>query len=608
MGRKTLSGAAGVDATGIIGAGAYILMSGGSGDDPVDRAAPPAGVTEPGNGGDPTGSDSTPSTPDQPTTDPSGPTPEEPDEATPDASGQDTPADDRRLPVSNPDPPSPDSTDPTHTPERRETPDPPQSPDTRETPDDDETDEPTQDPETSPPPTDNDNDAPPTINNPPQNGTVKAGQPVTLRVDVAGSPAPSVVWQTRQPSAATASGGTRMFSAASGQGWTDVPGATSSTLTVTPKSSDNGRQYRVVATNEFGSRTSDPAVLNVQFAPERISSPKSATVNEGGSVTFTASASANPAPSSVTWQRRKSGGSWQSAGAGSTSQGTKATLELSGVDKSLNDYEYRAVFTNSVGSSNSSAASLTVHWAPTVVSSPNDRDAATGENVTFEAKAEPGNPNNTEAKWQVNQGSGWKDLDVTSTGTVAKLNVDVKSTEQDRSQYRVVFKNNVGTTESNPATLRVKPNASGAIGISAPGGGNSWCVKPVGSNDAVQLASCSDPPTSWQVFTEQPGTGPNGHIVRWADGRCLSVPRTSAGNVLPVELRACGSPTPSVDQLWIFNPSVDQKQTFTSTYAPAGTPVCLDVEGGAIAEKKNLIAYRCKSEQEGNANQLFTFK
>ncbi len=393
------------------------------------------------------------------------------------------------------------------------------------------------------------------------------------------------------------------MSPASG-GWSDIDGATSSTLTVTPKAGHDGRQYRVVAKNEHGTVTTDPAVLTVHYAPELTSSPDSVNVNEGGDATFTASASANPAPSSVTWQRRAPGGSWQTAGAGSTSQrGTRATLELSGIDKSQHNYEYRAVFKNEVGTANSNSADLTVNWAPAIESNPADIEQATGREAIFTASAQAGNPKDTTAQWQVNEGGRWRNLDVTSKGTSATLTVDVTSTSQNNSKYRVVFKNSIGESESSPATLRVRENESGSISTVAGGGSNNLCVQPDGGSDGtLHLDSCSDPPV-WDVYTEFTDSGPNGHAVRWADGRCMSVSPTPDGANFPVELRDCGSPEPSADQLWHFDPHGNGAQPFTTTFPYIGAEVCLDVEGSNIASGTRLIAYAC----HGGVNQRFKF-
>ena len=53
-----------------------------------------------------------------------------------------------------------------------------------------------------------------------------------------------------------------------GAGWTDLPGAISSTLAVPQVTTNNSGSYRVVVSNANGSTTSQPATLTVGAAAE----------------------------------------------------------------------------------------------------------------------------------------------------------------------------------------------------------------------------------------------------------------------------------------------------------------------------------------------------
>jgi len=64
---------------------------------------------------------------------------------------------------------------------------------------------------------------------------------------------------------------------------------------------------------------------------------------------------------------------------------TSTTLSLSNVALSMNTYEYRAVFTNPVGTATSTAATLTVSGIPTVRTQPQNVTASTGSSVLFTA-------------------------------------------------------------------------------------------------------------------------------------------------------------------------------------------------------------------------------
>jgi beta-glucosidase len=89
--------------------------------------------------------------------------------------------------------------------------------------------------------------AAPAVTVQPQDATVSAGSDASFTAHATGDPAPLVQWQSKTPTGA----------------WTDVPGATTTTLPVSPATAD-GNQYQAVFSNLAGSSTSDPATLHVQ--------------------------------------------------------------------------------------------------------------------------------------------------------------------------------------------------------------------------------------------------------------------------------------------------------------------------------------------------------
>ena len=166
----------------------------------------------------------------------------------------------------------------------------------------------------------------PLVTTQPTSQTVTAGATVTLSAAASGNPAPTVKWQVN-----------------SGSGWSDIAGATSPTYSFTSAAGDNGRQYRAVFTNGVGSdATTNVATLTVQYAPSVTTQPTSQTVTAGATVTLSAAASGNPAPT-VKWQVN-SGSGWSDI-AGATSP-TYSFTSAAGD----NGRQYRAVFTNGVGS------------------------------------------------------------------------------------------------------------------------------------------------------------------------------------------------------------------------------------------------------------------
>jgi hypothetical protein len=83
----------------------------------------------------------------------------------------------------------------------------------------------------------------------PANVTVTAGQLASFTAAASGTPTPTVQWQSEAPGSSA---------------WTDLAGATGTTLTVpSTTTAESGTQYEAVFTNSAGTATSNPAALTV---------------------------------------------------------------------------------------------------------------------------------------------------------------------------------------------------------------------------------------------------------------------------------------------------------------------------------------------------------
>ena len=125
-----------------------------------------------------------------------------------------------------------------------------------------------------------------------------------------------------------------------------------------------------------------PGLATAAAAPVVTTQPASATVGTGSTATFTAAASGTPTPT-VQWEVSTDGGSTFTdiTGATSTTYSFTATLSHSGD-------EYQAVFTNSLGSATTNAATLTVDIAPIVTTQPAAQQLAdAGGSASFTAAA-----------------------------------------------------------------------------------------------------------------------------------------------------------------------------------------------------------------------------
>ena len=233
-----------------------------------------------------------------------------------------------------------------------------------------------------------------------------------------------------------------------GSTFSNITGATSTTLTFSnTAAAQNGNEYQAVFSNSVGTATTSAATLTVDFAPTVTTQPASQTVTAGQTATFTAAASGNPTPT-VQWQVSIDGGSTFSNISGATS----TTLTLSNTAAAQNGDEYQAVFSNSVGTATTSAATLTVDFAPTVTTQPASQTVTAGQTATFTAAAS-GNPTPT-VQWQVSTNGGPTFSNIAGA-TSTTLTLSNTTTAQNGDEYQAVFTNSVGTATTSAATLTV---------------------------------------------------------------------------------------------------------------------------------------------------------
>ena len=179
----------------------------------------------------------------------------------------------------------------------------------------------------------------------PTNQTYTSGGSVSFTAAATGTPTPTVQWQ---------------YSINGGGTWGNLSGPSSTSTTFTASGLngfENGWQVRAVFSNTAGSATSHAATMTMATLPVVTTQPANQTYHSGGSVSFTAAASGNPAPT-VQWQYSINGGTtWGNlSGASSTS----TTFTASGLNGFENGWQVRAVFSNTAGSATSHAATMTL--------------------------------------------------------------------------------------------------------------------------------------------------------------------------------------------------------------------------------------------------------
>ncbi len=299
---------------------------------------------------------------------------------------------------------------------------------------------------------------------------IQTSQTASLTAAAAGAPAPALQWQTRD--------------ANSNGAWTDVStgtGATTGNFT-TPSLTlaDNGRQYRVVATNAVGTAESQPVTVSVSdqaVAPRITTQPASLSVTTGNDAAFAISATGTE-PLSYHWRFN-----------GTPISGTNSpVLRLARVDASKAG-AYSVVVSNGVGSQASQMpdATLTVSaaapaaTAPTIVSPPASVTVNTGSTANFAVGVSGTGP--FSYQWL-------KNGQPVSGATGAAYSV-AAVTSTDAGSSTVQVNNSVGPlTASAAATLTVNPSpaptpltltAQPTPQVQAPGGSATFAVAASGT-------------------------------------------------------------------------------------------------------------------------------
>ncbi len=237
-------------------------------------------------------------------------------------------------------------------------------------------------------------------------------------------------------------------------------GVTLNTMTITGVTAAmNNYEYEAKFTNSIGSDTTTAATLTIAVAPAITTQPTNQAVNVASNTSFSAAANGNPAPTAQ-WEVKIAGGTtFTPLGNGGVYSGaTTGTLHITGATAALNGNTYEAVFTNSVGSATTAAATLTINNAPSITTQPVSQTVTAGQNVNFTAAAS-GSPAPT-VQWYIsfNGGSSFSPLgnsSVYSGVTTDTLKITSSFGGQNGNVYEAIFTNSVGTATTNHAKLTV---------------------------------------------------------------------------------------------------------------------------------------------------------
>ena len=307
----------------------------------------------------------------------------------------------------------------------------------------------------------------------PADQEVVSGQDATFTASSTGSPTPTVQWQ----------------SSTDGTTWTDVAGATSTTLTRADVTlSDDGTWFRAVFTNNQGTDTTAAAQLTVTpFAPA-VTDPADTTVGSGGDATFSVTVTGDPAPT-VQWEWSTDGTTWTAIDGA-----TSPDLVVEGVTTADDGLMVRAVASSTAGTATSETATLSVDGIAPTVTGPSDTTVTSGEDATFSVEV-AGDPAPTIAwEWSLD-GTTWTTIDG-ATGT--DLVLTEVTTEDDALMVRAQVTSAAGTATSEPATLTVL--AAAPVITTAP----TATTVDAGEDATFSVTATGDPsPTyQWQTSTD----------------------------------------------------------------------------------------------------------
>ncbi len=370
----------------------------------------------------------------------------------------------------------------------------------------------------------------PNVTTNPSNETVPAGQPVTFTAAAKGTPTPTVQWQV---------------SSNNGSTYTNILGATSATYTFSTLADQTGNLYRAVFTNSAGTTDSNPGTLTCNIFPVVTSNPASQTVNVGQSVTLTAAVAAIPT-AAVQWQvSTNDGGTYSNiSGAIATSYSFAAAANESGD-------EYRAAFTNSLGTAYSNPATLTVNPVPQVTTNPASQTINAGLTVSFTAAAT--STSTPSVQWQVstNGGGTYSNISGATSTTYSFITMAVQTGDM----YRAVFTNSAGgTADTSPATLTVNPvpqvtlnpvsqavNAGQSVTLTAAAIGSptptvQWMVKASNATPSTPYTSIPGATSTTYTFTATAAESGNMYAALFTNslGIAYTNPAALTVNATPV--------------------------------------------------------------------------
>lgn len=391
----------------------------------------------------------------------------------------------------------------------------------------------------------------PVITVPPASTLVRSGQTASFSATAVGLPAPVLQWQSR--------------AAGSSSDWANIAGATAASYT-TPLLSlaDNGRQYRIVATNVAGTAESAPVTVSVaenDVAPSITTQPANLSVAAGGDAVFAIAARGTEA---LSYQWRFNGAAITGANA--------PVLRLSAVTNAQAG-RYSVAVSNAAGSVTSDEATLDVTsgvpaaQAPSIVTQPVSVLTHVGNTATFGVGAAGTGP----LAYQ------WLKAGQPMAGATAATYSVASATLADAGSYAVRVSNAVGSVTSWNVVLTV--NEAVQPQVPAIGTQPSPQVQLPGGSATLAVAASGSAPMSYQWLK-------NGTPIPGATGAVLTLAGVTGSDVASyavVVTNPIGSVTSSGAALTVLGaPAIAAQPASQSVLAGASARFSVTATGSAL--------------------------
>ncbi len=361
--------------------------------------------------------------------------------------------------------------------------------------------------------------------------------------------------------AATGTGLTYQWEVNTGSGWTALSGETAATLSLTAVTAEmNGYQYRVVVSGAASCTpvSSSAATLTVSTAAIA-TQPVNFTACSEGANTATFSVTTTGIVDTYQWQVSTNGTTWTDiTNGGIYADATTATLSLSGLSLTNDQWQFRVVLNSAVYSN---PATLTIKTAVAIATQPSSTTGCSGGSASFTVAA---TGSGLGYQWQVStNGTTWNNV---SGATSATLTLNSLTASMNGYQYKAIVSGASPCSALTSSVVTLTVNT--AVAFTTQPASTTVCN---GANATFSVTATGTAPTyQWQMSTN--GTTYNN--LSGETAASLTVAAVTMGmngysyRVVVSGAAPCGTVTSNAAVLTVNQPAAP-------VITPASATVCL---------------------------------